>query len=140
MNFLIRRCNIKSRGFPCEAFTTFRSQVYTGSLQPNLKQLQKTHPMNECCSNNTNVHPLVRMEPNVMTARKINLRKPKCEHERARDVTAGGVSCGSAHCTARAVERTGIPLKVCTGQISSCLQAQYEAYERRVSGRSYRSR
>jgi alpha-tubulin suppressor-like RCC1 family protein len=55
-------------------------------------------------------------------------------------VRAREVSCGSAHCTARAVERTGIPLKVCTVQISNCPQAQYEAYERRVTGRSYRSR
>ncbi len=57
-------------------------------MQPYLEQLQKTHPVNESGSNNTNVHPLVRVEPDVVAARKPNLRNPKCEHERARDVAA----------------------------------------------------
>ena len=65
-----------------------RSHAHAGHAQPYLEQLHETHPVNERCSNNANVHPLVRMKPNIMAAREPNLRNSKCEHERPSHIPA----------------------------------------------------
>jgi hypothetical protein len=48
--------------------------------------------MNEGRSYHTNVHPLVRVEPNITTAGKPSLGESKCKHQCSGDVAAEELS------------------------------------------------